>query len=107
MTAQVSGGEAEQRGHKERQARDADADADTHSPVLLGKEVRSVIESLLLRTHTEQSRHLTAAEPGSIGDDPEPSRKESSSENRRPKPTIMAADGWRPGGRPVTSPTRM
>lgn len=43
---------------------------DTHSPFLLGKKVRSVIEPLLLRTNREQSRYFTtvthrADEPGS------------------------------------------
>lgn len=59
---------------------------DTHSPFLLGKKVRSVIEPLLLRTNREQSRYFTtvthqAAEPGSTGDDNEPRREKRKGED--------------------------
>lgn len=83
------------------QRRADSSNTDTHSPFLLGKKVRSVIEPLLLRRNREQSRYFTtvthrADEPGSTGDVKQPRREEKKSEKRRLQPTIMAADGWRP-----------
>lgn len=85
-----------------RTQRQADSSkTDTHSPFLLGKKVRSVIEPLLLRRNREQSHYFTTArhradEPGSSWSVKEPRRQQKKSEKRRPKPTIMAANGWRP-----------